>query len=295
MNAVEKEVADLWDENKEIKMSAAPVSKFTRRAEDANDDSATPPPVNQRRTSPPGVLQSNGAVLDPLPNQSSSRSLEASAASSDETSVQDVIPRDSPGSGVQQSPVARLAAPDPPQSSLVAAEQRRLEDEEEESIALARMLMEQEAVESYGALSADYLRYHSNQFSPEDLEALQAVLAEDENPEEAEPDLDYDLMLRLGESIGDVKKDRWRMTAQAHIDKLEILTFDPRAVQDKDENDSDVKCLVCQFPYEANEALNRLPCGHCFHVECVSQWLKSNEVCPYCRQTILQDGANTPE
>ena len=58
------------------------------------------------------------------------------------------------------------------------------EDPEAESIALARMLMEQEAIESYGALSADYLRYNSHQFSQQDLAALQAAMAEDEGSDD---------------------------------------------------------------------------------------------------------------
>jgi hypothetical protein len=166
-----------------------------------------------------------------------------------------------------------------------------VEDPEAESIALARMLMQQEAIESYGALSADYLRYNADQFSQEDLAALQAAMAEDEGFDDGgvEQPFSYDVMLRLGESIGDVKRERWNMIAQSQIDKLEMFTFDLKAAQGKDENDCDVKCLVCQFPYESDESLRRLPCGHAFHSECVAQWLKDNDVCPYCRQTIVEE------
>ena len=165
-----------------------------------------------------------------------------------------------------------------------------VEDLEAESIALARMLMEQEAIESYGALSADYLRYNTDQFSQEDLAALQAAMAEDEGSDDGtEQPFSYDVMLRLGETIGDVKKERWNLIAHEQIDKLETLTFDANAAQGKDESDCEVKCLVCQFPYEADESLRRLPCGHAFHSQCVAQWLKDNDVCPYCRQTIVRE------
>jgi hypothetical protein len=167
----------------------------------------------------------------------------------------------------------------------------RQDDQEAESIALARMLMQQEAIESYGALSADYLRYNSNQFSREDMEALQAALAEDEGSGEEgdQADLSYETMLRLGESIGDVKKERWNIIAQSQIEKIPTFKFDPKAAEGMDQNDSNVKCLVCQFRYEADDSLRRLPCGHCFHGECVAQWLKDNDICPYCRQTIVSE------
>lgn len=164
------------------------------------------------------------------------------------------------------------------------------EDPEAESIALARMLMEQEAIESYGALSADYLRYNSHMFSQEDLAALQAAMAEDDDEEDGganEQPFSYDVMLRLGESIGDVKKERWNLSSQTYIDKLPTFTFDRKAAEGKDENDCDVKCLVCQFAYEDADKLLRLPCGHAFHSECASRWLEDNFICPYCRQSIV--------
>jgi hypothetical protein len=174
---------------------------------------------------------------------------------------------------------------------LYHAERRRQDDQEAESIALARMLTEQEAIESYGALSADYLRYNEDHFSQEDMEALQAALAEDEGSGEegAQPVLSYETMLRLGENIGDVKKERWNIIAQSQIEKIPTFKFDPTAAEGKDENDFNAKCLVCQCPYEADESLRRLPCGHCFHGECVAQWLFDNDICPYCRQTIVPE------
>jgi hypothetical protein len=175
------------------------------------------------------------------------------------------------------------APPRPPQPQL-----EEEEDPEAESIALARMLMEQEAIESYGALSADFLRYNSHQFSREDLAALQAAMAEDEGSDDGEEEpFSYDVMLRLGESIGDVKKERWNLVASSEIAKLEEFKFLAQDAEGKDENDCSVKCLVCQFAYEQEETLKRLPCGHVFHSECVAQWLKDNDICPYCRQTIV--------
>ena len=161
---------------------------------------------------------------------------------------------------------------------------------EDESVALARMLMAQEAMESYGALSADYLRYNANQYSQEDLEAFQAVLQDEENEEveeESSEDMGYEMMLRIGEAIGDVKQERWTMVAKDHIAKLPTYKFDPETVKGLDANDSRCKCLVCQFPYEEKEELRELPCKHCFHTECIDTWLADNSTCAYCRQPIV--------
>jgi len=168
---------------------------------------------------------------------------------------------------------------------------------EEQSLALAQMLMEQEAMESY-ALSAGYLRDNADQYSPEDLEALQAVLQENEEDEaeaagyyEDEESLsgDYDLMLRLGECIGDVKQERWALQAREFINALERFKFDQRSTEGLDQNDSRCKCLVCLFPYQQNDELRKLPCGHCFHVDCIDHWLVEKDFCPYCRQPITED------
>lgn len=169
-------------------------------------------------------------------------------------------------------------------------EQERRRQEDEDSVALARMLMAQEAMESY-ALSADYLRYNAAQYSQEDMQALQALLAEEE--EEASddsPDTDnYEMMLRLGECIGDVKKDRWKMVADKHISDIPTYIFQKSMADGLGQNDTQRKCQVCQCDYEDKETIKMLPCRHCFHAECVDQWLKSNDNCAYCRKSIVID------
>jgi hypothetical protein len=157
---------------------------------------------------------------------------------------------------------------------------------EDESIALARTLMAEEAMESY-AMSAEILRYNSAQYSQEDLQALQAAIDEDEEEGEDQGGEQYEMLLRLGEANGDVKQERWNMVAQDHISNLPTYTFADKDVKTLDANDSKCKCLVCQFSYEEGETLRKLPCGHCFHAECVDQWLKDKDCCAYCRQPIV--------
>lgn len=233
-------------------------------------DDATPPPSNPRRHEEEEAESTNttpALTRDTAETQDEPPPHECSFDESNE----------------REATNEATAPPRPPQPQL-----EEEEDPEAESIALARMLMEQEAIESYGALSADFLRYNSHQFSREDLAALQAAMAEDEGSDDGEEEpFSYDVMLRLGESIGDVKKERWNLVASSEIAKLEEFKFLAQDAEGKDENDCSVKCLVCQFAYEQEETLKRLPCGHVFHSECVAQWLKDNDICPYCRQTIV--------
>uniref|UniRef100_A0A7S0XVX4 RING-type domain-containing protein n=1 Tax=Hemiselmis andersenii TaxID=464988 RepID=A0A7S0XVX4_HEMAN len=43
-------------------------------------------------------------------------------------------------------------------------------------------------------------------------------------------------------------------------------------------------CEVCQMEYEGrDETVALLPCGHFFHSDCVSRWLKVRATCPKCR------------
>lgn len=177
------------------------------------------------------------------------------------------------------------------------SEEDRQRREEEESIALARAMMAEEAMAVSYHMSVDYLRNNQDQFSEEDLAALQAAMEEDEVVDEelaaeveGDNSMSYDLMLRLGERLGDVKTERWSRIAKEKINELPTFQFDPEAVKGMDENDCNVKCLVCQFAYEKDETLRRLPrCNHCFHRDCVDQWLMSKDFCAYCRVPIVEE------
>lgn len=51
------------------------------------------------------------------------------------------------------------------------------------------------------------------------------------------------------------------------------------------------ECSVCQEKIKPGEKFRRLPCSntvnHCFHTDCIDQWLKSNSTCPNCRANIF--------
>ena len=177
----------------------------------------------------------------------------------------------------------------------------------------------EEAMASY-AMGTEYLREHADQFSEEDLAALQAAMAE-EDPEGGEDphdpfsegdinpndvllredddgaddsrELSYDALLRLGERIGDVKAERWARVLAAeirrHCGPASTFAFAPSLAAGKEENHTEVKCQVCQFPYEGGDVLRRLPCGHCFHVDCIDTWLATKDTCALCRKSIVPE------
>lgn len=171
-------------------------------------------------------------------------------------------------------------------------EEERMQRELSESESLARQLMAEEAMASY-QMSSNFLRDNADQFSEEDLAALQAAMAEEdpevEQDEEYEDgEMSYDALLRLGERIGDVKEERWALVAKQKIDSIPIVKFTLDMAEGKDENHTEVKCLVCQFAYEEGEELRRLKCGHCFHKECIDEWLGSKDTCAFCRKSIVE-------
>ena len=178
-------------------------------------------------------------------------------------------------------------------------EEERLAREMEESEALARQLMEEEAVLSYAA-SNQYLRQNADRFDSSDLAAIQAALAEeaeDAGGDEVNADdeggesneMSYDALLRLGENIGDVKEERWRLVSRGKIEKLPTVEFVLSMAEGKEENHTLVKCQVCQFKYEEGDELRELPCGHYFHTACIDEWLTNKDTCALCRKSIVDE------
>jgi Ring finger domain len=235
----------------------------------------------------------NHSSLRNLPHQDHNRQGVASFAAASSLGGGDDTPR--------QAPAPRENDETPKET-----DEERDRREEEESVALAQMLMAEEAMASH-RMSADFLRMNSDQFSDEDFLALQSALREEEEVEydeegdeegEQVEEMSYEALLRLGERIGDVKTDRWAMIAHKEIEKLNAFQYDPEKLKNDaaggayDIDDSELKCLVCQFAYEKGDDLRRLPCGHCFHKNCIDQWLQTKDVCAYCRQSIRPGAKN---
>ncbi|KAM0888170.1 hypothetical protein ACQ4PT_028520 [Festuca glaucescens] len=67
-----------------------------------------------------------------------------------------------------------------------------------------------------------------------------------------------------------------------------------------EEQAAEAECSICISALVAGDKVKALPpCGHCFHPDCVDDWLRSHPSCPLCRTTLLpvtaakQDAVNT--
>lgn len=45
-------------------------------------------------------------------------------------------------------------------------------------------------------------------------------------------------------------------------------------------------CTVCCTSYKEGEEVNKFPCNHLFHKECITSWITSNGTCPNCRKNV---------
>ncbi|KAF8042875.1 hypothetical protein BT93_A1257 [Corymbia citriodora subsp. variegata] len=46
----------------------------------------------------------------------------------------------------------------------------------------------------------------------------------------------------------------------------------------------DSTCPICLADYQPKETLKTIPqCNHCFHADCIDEWLRMNATCPVCR------------
>ncbi|GFY97458.1 hypothetical protein Acr_11g0017640 [Actinidia rufa] len=49
---------------------------------------------------------------------------------------------------------------------------------------------------------------------------------------------------------------------------------------------NDGTCSICLSEYHAKETVKSIPeCKHCFHAECIDEWLRMNGTCPVCRNS----------
>lgn len=47
---------------------------------------------------------------------------------------------------------------------------------------------------------------------------------------------------------------------------------------------NDTTCAICLCDYITKETIRCIPeCKHCFHAECIDEWLRLNATCPVCR------------
>lgn len=76
------------------------------------------------------------------------------------------------------------------------------------------------------------------------------------------------------------------------IDSLPVVNITQQQV------DNVVQCSVCMEDFVLDESVNKLPCDHHYHNQCIVTWLKLHGTCPVCRKdlngedTTLKEGIN---
>ena len=197
------------------------------------------------------------------------------------------------------------------------SEEERVRRDIEASERLAWELLRQESQETY-EMQLQYMRENAGGMSQEDYEAISQLVTEEsnhnqfvannevENEEEnddndnSDPDnWDYERLLALGQAIGDVKTERWRLRAPAIIESLPRLTYNEILQTANNTNNGqgehkkirlDHRCAICMdsFSDEPTQILNLLSCGHYFHTNCASGWISSNNCCPVCKLKVVE-------
>ncbi|KAI8802222.1 hypothetical protein BJ742DRAFT_684343 [Cladochytrium replicatum] len=91
--------------------------------------------------------------------------------------------------------------------------------------------------------------------------------------DDEELDTSYEGLWRLAERIGDVKP---KGAPTSLVMELPVKRFSTRPNMTEEQ----LKCSICISEYEEGDEQQILPCLHCFHSECVQQWLKQSNACP---------------
>ncbi|EFJ52471.1 hypothetical protein VOLCADRAFT_86603 [Volvox carteri f. nagariensis] len=108
---------------------------------------------------------------------------------------------------------------------------------------------------------------------------------EDEEQEEEEAErsamqLSYEDMLALGELAGKVDKG---LSAEA-LSRLPVVRV--CALRGDSGVVSLNRCCICQLEFEEAEDATPLSCRHCYHSDCVRQWLQQSKACPICGKEV---------
>ncbi|XP_004308667.1 PREDICTED: putative RING-H2 finger protein ATL69 [Fragaria vesca subsp. vesca] len=58
---------------------------------------------------------------------------------------------------------------------------------------------------------------------------------------------------------------------------------------------NDGVCSICLSEYQAKDPVRCIPeCHHCFHVDCVDEWLRMSATCPVCRNSPAPSPVPSP-
>ena len=74
------------------------------------------------------------------------------------------------------------------------------------------------------------------------------------------------------------------------IDDNIIETFPVSKIKDISKLTEDKKkCCICLENFKINDETINLPCIHIFHSKCIKTWMKRQDICPICKNKIIDE------
>ena len=83
--------------------------------------------------------------------------------------------------------------------------------------------------------------------------------------------------------------------SQTAIDKLKHFKMEKKYCKKSDQDPNKLEfpeCSICLMEISEGQNTILLPCGHMFHDECSTKWLKIHNTCPLCRFELPTDNAD---
>ncbi|KAI8546034.1 hypothetical protein RHMOL_Rhmol07G0084500 [Rhododendron molle] len=82
------------------------------------------------------------------------------------------------------------------------------------------------------------------------------------------------------------------------LDKPVIESYYPKTVLGESRRlprPDDGPCCICLSEYREKDTIRWVPeCNHCFHVDCIDEWLRMSATCPVCRTSPSPSPAPSP-
>ncbi|KAJ6833798.1 E3 ubiquitin-protein ligase Arkadia-like [Iris pallida] len=99
-------------------------------------------------------------------------------------------------------------------------------------------------------------------------------------------DMSYEELLVLEEQIGHVNTG---LSEDSILKNLKTSVCAPLTLSllDLSSRLLNEKCVICLVGYEEQERIGTLDCGHCYHADCIKEWLLIKNQCPICKASAL--------
>ncbi|CAD8153982.1 unnamed protein product [Paramecium pentaurelia] len=82
---------------------------------------------------------------------------------------------------------------------------------------------------------------------------------------------------------------RNNQTSEEQINQLPIRQISMEFINQHQNDDNHIKCMICLEDYQENQIVRTMPCWHYFHQECIDKWLHKSTLCPICKTEVDSD------